>query len=163
MAKQIMTAAEKADRDAKKAALKSIVATKKDTSKYVLKNVLGEDMDEKDYFYSDNSPEEKTQGSLVPSYFNKICGFPVEREDLLEVFSKIFHPADNILFYKSQKTEVYTVIVPLKFSEVGVEEDAISGQFQRHAISFINEGSANLDTLKMKLKRVAASIRYSDR
>lgn len=126
---------------------------KKDT-KLVLKNVLGEEVEEKDYFF----------GGKAPVFFEKICGSPVEREDMIEVFNKIFNPKDNILFYKSFNKEVYLVIIPLKYSScIGEEHESIEGDFQKHAISFIGEGSVNLDTLKEKLKRIVPFIKYTDR
>lgn len=130
----------------------------------ILKNVLGEDMNEKDYFFSDGSKEEKERGGLSPSYFNKTCGLPVDREDLLEVFNKIFKPEDNFLFYKTREAEVYVVIVPIKFaSTINVENNSISGDYQKHSISFIAEGSANPTTLKSKLQRVSSFVQYKDR
>lgn len=136
----------------------------KPKSLIILKNVSGEDVDEGDYFFSDGSDKEKECNTVAPSYFNKVCGFPVDREDLLEVFNKIFKPEDNFLFYKNRETEVYVIIVPLKFgSTIGVEHNSISGDYQKHAISFIAEGSANPVTLKQKLLRVAQSVKYTDK
>jgi len=131
-----------------------VTKTKKDESKLVFKNVLGEEVEEKDYFY----------GGKAPQYFEKVCGTPVEREDMIEVFNKIFNPKDNILFYKTLNKEVYLVIVPLKYSSsVGIENESVEGDFQKHAISFIGEGSVNLETLKEKLKKIVPFIEYKDR
>jgi len=114
-------------------------------TKIVLKNVKGQEMDEEDYFYG---------GKALP-FFNKVVGFPVEREELIEAFNRIFDPKFNILFYKSSNKEVYLIIIPLKLSpSVGEENGSVDGDFQKHAISFLNEGSVNLETLKMKLKRI---------
>jgi hypothetical protein len=130
------------------------VNTTKNTKPIILKNIAGEDMDPADYFFK----------GTVPSGFNTFCGLPVDREDLVAVFNKIFDPKDNILFYKPKDKEVYIVIVPMKYSSiVGVENDSFEGDFQKHAISFINEGSVNLETLKSKLKRIVPFIKYSDR
>lgn len=119
-----------------------------------LKNTKGEDMKDEDYFF----------GGVVPAGFKGTCGSPVEREDVLQVFNKVFNPNDNILFYKQDDKEVYLVIVPLKYSDIiGEEENSIVGDFQKHAISFLNEGSVNLDSLKLKLERVKTHIKYSDR
>jgi hypothetical protein len=122
--------------------------------KIVLKNVKGEDMDEKDYFFG---------GSALPT-FNDVCGMPVEREDLIEVFNKIFNVKDDILFYKTSDKEVYLVIVPIKNSTVIDESnESMAGDFQKHAISFIQEGSVNLETLKMRLRRIIPFLKFADR
>ena len=135
------------------------------TKSLILKNTSGEDMDPKDYFFSDSSEAEAARieksGSLAPSYFNDIVGKPVEREDLIEVFDEVFNPKDNFLFYRCVEKEVYVIMIPLKFSQVNKENGALSGDIQKHAISFVMEGSANVDTLKMKLKRIAASLDYT--
>lgn len=138
------------------------MAKKAEKGEIILKNTSGKDVDPLEYFYSDDSEAEKELvkkfGSIVPPYFNKACGKPVDREELVEVFDKIFDPEKNFLFYKTPEKEVYLVIVPLKYSEVDSEHGALPGDFQKHAISFVSEGSVNMDTLKTKLKRVAASI-----
>lgn len=127
---------------------------KEEKKTLVLKNVLGEEVEEKDYFF----------GGKAPKYFEKVCGMPVEREDMIEVFNKIFNPKDNILFYKVFNKEVYLIIVPLKYSSsVGVENESLEGDFQKHAISFIGEGSVNLETLKEKLKKIVQFVEYKDR
>lgn len=151
----------------KKAATK--VANKiKEKKPLVFRNVFGDDMDPSDYVYAFQEDDEKSgykAGDVVlPPYFNKVCGMPVEREDLLEVFNKTFKPEDNFLFYKTSDKEVYIVVIPLKFAtQIGVEHNSQAGDFQKHSISFIVEGSANVDTLKAKLKRVANSIHYGDK
>jgi hypothetical protein len=124
--------------------------------KVSIKNVLGEEVPQEDYFF----------GGKVPSGFRGTCGQPVDREDLISVFKKVFRAEDNILFYKQSDKEVYLVIIPLKFSiDVGEHNNSVEGDFQKHAISFLNEGSVNLDTLKMKLERINSPkfIKYSDR
>jgi len=127
-------------------------------SNIILKNTFGEDMDEGDYFHSTKEPG---KGKALP-FFNKVCGNPVEREDLIEAFNTIFDPKDNILFYKTTDKEVYVIIIPLKLStNVSKENDSIDGDFQKHAISFINEGSVNIDTLKMKLRRIIPFIKVA--
>lgn len=132
---------------------------KKEESKIILKNTRGEDMKEKDYFFAKTD-----KGGIAPPYFNKVCGFPVDREDLLEVFNRIFDPKENILFYKTQNKEVYVVIIPIKNSTViGDFNDSMDGDFQKHALSFINEGSVNLDTFKMKLKRILPFVKMSEK
>ena len=127
-------------------------------STVILKNTQGVDMKEEDYFYGENG-----KGKAYPT-FNKVCGLPVEREDLLEVFNKVFNPKDNILFYKTTNKEVYLIIVPLKYSKtVGKSNESIDGDAQKHAISFISEGSVNTTTLKSKLERIIPFIDFNDR
>jgi len=51
---------------------------------------------------------------------------------------------------------VYLVIVPLRYAKtVSEATESQPGDFQKHALSFINEGSVNMDTLKMKSAKVA--------
>ena len=91
------------------------------------------------------------------------CGKPVDREDLLEVFNKIFRPEDNVLFYKSIDKEVYLIIVPIKYSTtIGEFNNSSEGDFQKHAISFLTEGSVNIDTLKMKLRRIIPFCKFAE-
>lgn len=131
-----------------------------EVKKTILKNTSGKEVCECEYFFSEKGPKEgKAQAG-----FEKICGKPVDREDLIGVFNKIFKPEDNILFYKQADKEVYLIIVPLKYStSIGGHNGSIEGDFQKHAISFLNEGSVNLDTLKMKLNRIVPFVRYTDR
>jgi len=128
----------------------------------ILKNIKGEDVDEKDYFY----PGEDKNGKAVytPTWFNAACGTPVVDEDMIEVFKKVFGPAAiDFLFYKAPKMEVYIVIVPLKRARfVGQSEDSIGGDFQKHAISFVADGSVNLDTLKLKLRKIAGFLKNNE-
>jgi len=126
----------------------------KPVKKVVLKNTIGEEVSEADYFF----------GGKAPSSFEASCGYAVDREDLLEVFNKVFNPKDNILFYKARDKEVYLVIIPIKYSStVGEHNNSTEGDFQKHAISFLTEGSVNLDTLKLKLKRIVPFVKFSDR
>lgn len=135
------------------------VEKKVEVKKSVLKNTAGNEVPEKDYFYAKDGKE----GS-APISFTKMCGYRVDREDLLAVFDKIFKPEDNFLFYKSGNKEVYLVIVPLKFStSVGDTHESVDGDFQKHAISFIGEGSVNLETLKLKLNRVLGFVDFDKR
>lgn len=127
---------------------------KKKKVKVILKNTLGEEVPQSDYFFSSDGK------NSAPAYFPDVCGYPVDREEMLSVFNKIFKPKDGILFYKTKDKEVYIVIVPLKYSSaVGASHNSIEGDFQKHAISFIQEGSVNLDTLRNKLIRVASTIK----
>lgn len=145
----VETKIEKATKDTKEEA--KIV---KETKKIILRNVKGEDMQPENYFY---------KGVVLPS-FQSICGMPVEREELISVFNKVFKPEDNILFYRAIDKEVYIIIIPLKYSStVGEENNSVEGDFQKHAISFINEGSVNVDTLKKKLMRIVPFVKYTDR
>ncbi len=140
----------------KRAAEKKRLAeeSKKKSIKIVIKNTLGEELPQSDYFYSVDGSD------TAPSYFHEVCGYPVDREELLSVFNKVFKPKDGILFYKSKDKEVYLIIVPIKHSSiVGPAHNSIPGDFQKHAISFITEGSVNVDTLRTKLNRVANTIK----
>lgn len=138
--------------------IKPKVGSKKAEKKVVLKNTLGKEVKEADYFFS------KEEDGKAPAGFQSTCGAPVEREDLLEVFNKIFKPEDNILFYKAIDKEVYIIIIPLKYSSsVSAENESLEGDFQKHAISFVQDGSVNIDTLKMKLKRIIPFVKFTDR
>lgn len=144
--------------------IKKVIVEKKEpvkeVKKTILKNTSGKEVDEGDYFYSN----EGSGKGKAPSGFSQTCGNPVDREDLVGVFNKVFKPEDNILFYKQPDKEVYLVIVPIKYSaSVGEHNGSMEGDFQKHAISFLTEGSVNLDTLKLKLKRVVPFIKYNDR
>lgn len=121
----------------------------------ILKTTSGKEVEQKDYFFSSKGEED-----AAPAYFHDVCGYPVDREDMIAVFDKIFNPKDNFLFYKTKDKEVYIIIVPKKFASIiGVEHDSVQGDFQKHAISFISEGSVNIDTLRMKLLKVAKTIK----
>lgn len=148
--------------DSKKGATTKPVATenkgeaikKENKPTIVLKNTAGKEVDEKDYFFG---------GKSLP-YFNKVVGSPVDREDLIEIFDKIFDPSLNFLFYKAFNKEVYIIIVPIKYSSIiGEQHNSIPGDFQKHAISFIGEGSVNLDTLKLKLNKIKGFVKNLDR
>ena len=120
----------------------------------VLKNTRGEVVPQKDYFYS------ITGEDSAPPYFYDMCGDPVTREDMLEVFHKIFKPEDNFLFYKARDKEFYLVIASIKYSDtLGEEHNSVDGDAQKHGISFVAEGAVNLDTLRMRLLRVASTIK----
>lgn len=124
----------------------------KKTKKVIVRNLLGKEMDVADYFFN---------GTVLPS-FDQICGKPVDREDLIEAFHKVFKPEHNFLFYKLVDKEVYLIIVPLKYSTtISRDHDSIDGDFQKHAISFINEGSVNVTTLIQKLKRILTFVNFS--
>jgi len=114
----------------------------------------GEDADPSLYFFSPEGEE-----TVCPPYFNNMCGKPVDREDLLEEFFKVFDKDDGYLLYKLEDREVYVVIVPIHLSVVNREEDALPGDFQKHSMSFILEGSVNPTLFKNKLKLIRKSIR----
>jgi len=148
-AKKIQDVEEKKIED--EAAKKASSEAKK--TQIVLKDVEGNDVDQADYFYSDSETKSK---NIAPSYFNKTDGVPVEREDLIEVFNNVFSKNKKFLFYRCIDKEVYLIIVPLKYATtIGKSNESLHGSYQRHALSFIGEGSVNIDSLKMKLAKVA--------
>jgi hypothetical protein len=58
---------------------------------------------------------------------------------------------------------VYLVIIPLKHATaVGADQESLDGEFQKHSISFLQEGSVNPDTLRMKLARVMRFVKLGD-
>lgn len=130
--------------------------------KLILKDVDGDDVDQAEYFFprleeeTINGKVHKPSTETAPVYFNKLCGYPVEREDLIEVFTQFFPRKKGFLFYRQADREVYQVIVPLKYATtVSRSNESRPGDFQRHAFSFIQEGSVNVDSLKLKLGRIA--------
>lgn len=124
------------------------------TKKTILKNSSGREVRESAYFF----------GGVAPTWFERTCGKPVDREDLLAVFNKVFKITDDILFYKQEDKEVYIVIIPIKYATtIGDFNNSLEGDFQKHAISFLNEGSVNLDTLRIKLERIQKFVKYTDR
>jgi len=124
---------------------KGMTKTVKIIQETVLKDAQGNEVSPEDYFYN----------GVIPSGFAGTCGKPVDDEELLKVFNKIFNPSYKFLFYRAKGKEVYIVIVPIKYSTIiGEENESIDGDFQKHAISFINEGSVNIDTLKNKLSKI---------
>lgn len=136
-------------------------------SKIVLKDVDGDDVDQEDYFWPRTVAEKvkKADGTEItlepttetaPPFFNKICGMPVDREELIDVFVRVFPKKKGFLFYKKRDAEVYLIIVPLKYAKtISAANESRPGDFQRHALSFIGEGSVNLDSLRSKLEKVA--------
>lgn len=125
-------------------------------SNVVLFTTTGEEADLKKYFYQPEGEELN-----IPPFIKKVVGVPVNREDLIEVFHEIFKPEDEFLFYKSIDSEVYLVIPTLEYADIGAKFGSVNGDFQRHAISFINEGSVNLETLRQRLQMIAKSLNYS--
>jgi len=124
----------------------------------VIQNTKLEDVPVGDYFFT---PEGKRP--IAPPFFNKAIGYPVTREDLRETFNKVFKLEDGFVFLKSEKAEVYHILIPLLYTEIGAAEDSIYGDYQVHSISFIPDGSVNLDRLTNKLKEVATLVGYSKR
>jgi len=129
---------------------------------FVLKDVDGDDVDQADYFFARTEEEvidkvtHKATTKTAPPYFNVICGLPVDREELIEAFQLHFPTRKGFLFYKLKDKEVYLVIIPLKYATtISKSNESRPGDFQRHALSFIGEGSVNIDSLKLKLKRIA--------
>lgn len=130
--------------------------------KIVLKDTDGDDVDQKDYFFPRKIDETisgekfKKTDQTAPEWFNRTCGYPVDREEMIEIFNQKFPKKKGFLFYKQRNSEVYLVIVPLKYATTITDSnEAQAGDYQRHAISFITEGSVNLDSLKMKLDRIS--------
>lgn len=130
---------------------------------FVLRDVDGDDVDQAEYFFARTEEEvidkttHKPSTKTAPVYFNTTCGFPVDREDLIEAFKLHFPTKKGFLFYRLQDKEVYLIIVPLKYATtISKSNESRPGDFQRHALSFIGEGSVNVDSLKMKLAKVAA-------
>lgn len=128
----------------------------------ILKDVDGADVDQAEYFFprleeeTINGKVYKPSTDTAPAYFNKICGYPVDREELIEVFNQHFPRSKGFLFYRQRDKEVYLVIVPLKYATtISRSNESRPGDFQRHTLSFINEGSVNIDSLKLKLGRIA--------
>lgn len=123
-----------------------------------IRNTRGEEVDPADYFYASPGKE-----AFAPSYFNRACGFPVTYDEWNKIFDSIFDPEDQFVFLKSQNKEVYSVLVPLVFTEIGEQNDNVDCDFQVHAISFISDGSVSSDRLKLKLKEIAKRIGYEKR
>jgi len=130
---------------------------------FVLRDVDGDDVDQAEYFFARTEEEvidkttHKPSTKTAPVYFNTTCGFPVDREDLIEAFKLHFPTKKGFLFYRLRDKEVYLIIVPLKYATtISKSNESRPGDFQRHALSFIGEGSVNVDSLKMKLAKVAA-------
>lgn len=158
------------EQDKEEAKIKEAEAKKAELAKkkkLTLRNIDGEDVDEKDYFITgiaDNPVTKQKETITAPAYFNEICGMPVDREDMIEVFRKVFgDAAPEFLFYKAKYKEIYIIIVPLRRATVvGQTEDNLPGDFQKHAISFIGDGSVNLDTLKIKLRKISGFLKRSE-
>lgn len=129
----------------------------------VLQDIDGDDVDQADYFFPRIEDEKLADGKILkatdqtaPVYFNRICGYPVDRDDLKEAFLLYFPRRKGFLFYKMRDREVYLVIVPLKYATtISRSNESRPGDFQRHALSFISEGSVNIDSLKLKLTRIS--------
>lgn len=133
----------------------------------ILQDIDGDDVDQEEYFWPRFVEETITDGAgtktvlkptkeTAPAYFNRICGFPVDREELKEVFLQYFPRAKGFLFYKARDREVFFIIVPLKYATtISRSNESRPGDHQRHALSFIAEGSVNVESLKLKLARIA--------
>ncbi len=135
-------------------------------NKVILQDIDGDDVDQADYFWPrlekekvGTPPNEKVlepTDQTAPIYFNKTCGMPVDRDELKEIFLQYFPRSKGFLFYKMRDKEVYLIIVPLKYATtISRANESRPGDFQRHALSFIAEGSVNVDSLKLKLQRIA--------
>lgn len=126
--------------------------------KPVLKNSRGQEVPVDNYFFA---PEGTP--AIAPAFFNKSCGLPVDREDLIEIFDKIFKPQDDFVFLKSMNKEVYGVLIPLKYTSISNKEDSVLGDFQYHAISFVLDGSVNYKKLSDKLKQISTHVAYENK
>lgn len=160
---------DKAERDAEKIRKAEAARAAADAlkNKVVLKDVDGHDVDQGDYFWPREADEEvtlpngkrevlKATKDTAPLYFNVSNGYPVDDPELIEVFVSFFPRAKEFLFYKTRNKEVYVIIVPLKYaSTISRANESRPGDFQRHALSFIGDGSVNVDSLKLKLARIA--------
>jgi len=138
------------------------IANRARKTTFILRDVDGDDVDQADYFFARTVEEviDKTtyepSTDTAPAYFNAICGLPVDREELIEAFKLYFPTRKGFLFYRLKDKEVYLVIVPLKYATtISKSNESRPGDFQRHALSFIGEGSVNIDSLKLKLNRIA--------
>lgn len=152
------------DRIAKQNQKKADDEARKNT--VILQDIDGDDVEQSDYFWPRTEkekvgipPNEKVlepTTETAPVYFNRTCGMPVDRDELKEVFLQYFPRKKGFLFYKRRDQEVYLVIVPLKYATtISAANEARPGDFQRHALSFIQEGSVNVESLKLKLARIA--------
>jgi hypothetical protein len=166
---------EKAAADAKKAAEEKEVEEKEAASKVLvqkadmqshevpvvapaIKNSRGQDVPVEDYFYAVEG-----QKAVAPGFFNKAVGFPSDREDLIELFDKVFKPEDNFVLLKSRDKEVYSILVPLKYADIGSKDDSVLGDYQVHAISFVTDGSVNYEKFTGWLLKVAQTTKYANR
>ena len=123
-AKQELLGQQKEEERIRKANEKK-AAEEAEKHKVVLQDIDGDDVDQGDYFWprleketiNEKRPDEKVllpTDQTAPVYFNKVIGYPVDREELKEVFLQFFPRAKGFLFYKARDREVYIVIVPLK-------------------------------------------------
>lgn len=133
-------------------------------NKVILQDIDGDNVDQSEYFFPRAEDERisdkillKATDQTAPIHFNKMIGYPVDREELVETFLQYFPRKKGFLFYKMRDKEVYLVIVPLKYAKtINKANESRPGDFQRHAMSFIGEGSVNVDSLKLKLARISA-------
>lgn len=135
-------------------------------NRVILQDIDGDDVEQSEYFWPRTEkekvgtpPNEKVlepTSETAPTYFNQICGMPVDREELISVFLQFFPRKKGFLFYRLRDREVYLVIVPLKYATtISAANESRPGDFQKHALSFIQEGSVNVESLKLKLGRIA--------
>jgi len=135
--------------------VKAVEAKKEDKISFVCS--VGNNVPDENYVFS----QEPGELASAPDFFVKQIGTPVQDEELVDAFHKVFSPKDEFLFYKQSRKEIYSVVVPVKFAtELGSKEDSISGDCQVHAMSFIAEGSVTLDSLSTKLTKIARNLNY---
>jgi len=130
---------------------KAAIEAGKEKKGYTLKDTAGKAVDSGDYFFSTTDKKYPLDKDIIKNYI----GEPVTREDLISVFNDVFKPEWGVLFYKKIDTEVYIVIIPIKYSSiVGRLHESGDGATQLHSISQIAEGSVNIDSFRAKLKRI---------
>jgi hypothetical protein len=133
------------------AAKKAAIDAGKEKKGYTLKDTSGKPVDSGDYFFSTTDKKYPLDKDIIKNYI----GEPVTREDLIAIFNEVFKPELGVLFYKKIDTEVYIVIIPIKYSStVSRFHESGDGAVQIHSISQIAEGSVNIDAFRAKLKRI---------
>ncbi len=110
-----------------------------------------------DYFFNTT---DKPTCDIVPKFKMKSLGTPCMSEMLNEVFHDYFKPNDGFLLYKYDLQEVYSVIIPLKYTKYSKNNGNVDGDIQVHAISFMLYGSVNIDLFKKTLEKVSSIVGY---
>ncbi len=123
---------------------------------FIFQTPDGTDVDPGNYVFPNEEGE-----VVVSPFFHKVYGYPVDREELIEVFFEVFAPKDEVLFYKKKQNETYTVIIPLAKASISLKTGAQGGDVQVHSMSFITEGSVNSQTLSLKLAAIAKALKYT--
>lgn len=122
-----------------------------------LYNTLGQKVPFEDYVFGDETvPVYET---ITKQSFDML-GRPVDQEDLIEIFNQFFNPKDGFLFYKDKKKEIYTFIVPVKYSKMSKQNGSMNGDMQIHSVSFMSHGGINIDLFKIFLKKLVKNVKY---